>query len=308
MLFGRKNPPAGAPKKASADAAAPVAPQAGPAEPAATASPPASPLSSPPSSLQAAPQAPSPATPASPAPAPAPAPVASGVSSFPSAPQSPAPQSPAPTNRAFSDKGPEMNTSTPKPPTGGSLPGASFKPTDIPRRTVDLPGVAPRAPQGFGAPAAPLAAPLASAASAPAPGAPSASDQRRLIVGRDISLTGEIGSCDVLVVEGTVEAKLLNGRSIEVAESGLFKGSVEIDEADIGGRFEGDITVRGRLIVRSGGKIHGSIKYGELTVECGGRLIGDIQVFSAASKAPSAPAPTPAPAPAVVPLATVDGE
>jgi cytoskeletal protein CcmA (bactofilin family) len=106
---------------------------------------------------------------------------------------------------------------------------------------------------------------------------------RKLIVGRDISLSGEITACDVLVVEGTVEAKLRDGRNIEIAESGLFKGSVEIDEADIAGRFEGDISVRGRLRLRSTGKINGSIRYGELEVEAGGQLIGEIQVLTANS-------------------------
>lgn len=109
---------------------------------------------------------------------------------------------------------------------------------------------------------------------------------RRLIVGRDISLSGEIGSCDILVVEGTVEARLHDGHSIQVAESGLFKGSVEIDEADIGGRFEGDINVKGRLIVRSSGRITGSISYGELTVEPGGQLNG--QIRSNAAQPPQA--------------------
>lgn len=108
----------------------------------------------------------------------------------------------------------------------------------------------------------------------------SATEMRKLIVGRDISLSGEITACDVLVVEGTVEAKLRDGRNIEIAESGLFKGSVEIDEADIGGRFEGDLIVRGRLRVRATGRINGSIRYSELEVEAGGQLIGEIQVLN----------------------------
>ena len=83
----------------------------------------------------------------------------------------------------------------------------------------------------------------------------------------------------MLVVEGKVEAKLREGKVIEIADSGLFKGSVEIDEADIGGRFEGDITVRGTLRVRSGGRIQGTIRYGTLEVEQGGQLSGTIEVL-----------------------------
>ncbi|HRQ82035.1 MAG TPA: polymer-forming cytoskeletal protein, partial [Azospirillaceae bacterium] len=119
--------------------------------------------------------------------------------------------------------------------------------------------------------------------------------QRRLIVGRDISLAGEIASCDVLVVEGTVEAKLRDGHSVEITETGLFKGSVEIDDADIGGRFEGDLVVRNRLRVRSGGRIIGSIVYGELEVESGGRLEGSIKLYDPQPKTEVAAAPAPAP-------------
>ncbi|QCO15162.1 polymer-forming cytoskeletal protein [Azospirillum brasilense] len=273
MLFGRKNPPVGAPKTQSADPATPAAPQAGAAEPAAAVSPLAS-LSNP---------------------------------SAANPPAAPVARTPHP--EPFSSKGPEMNTSTPKPPAGAPIPGSSYKPTDIPRRTVDLPGAAPRRTEGYGAPASAPAATPAPVAPAPAPAAPLASDQRRLIVGRDISLNGEIGSCDVLVVEGTVEAKLRDGRSIEIAETGLFKGAVEIDEADIGGRFEGDIIVRGRLTVRSTGKINGSIKYGELAVEAGALLNGEIGKYTPAAKpaaASAAPAEA-APAPAALDPIVVDG-
>ena len=106
-------------------------------------------------------------------------------------------------------------------------------------------------------------------------------EMRKLIVGRDIALTGEISACDYLVVEGTVEARVREGRHIEIAETGLFRGTVEIDEADIAGRFEGDIMVRGRLRIRGTGRIDGKIQYGELEVENGGHLEGEIHGLKA---------------------------
>jgi cytoskeletal protein CcmA (bactofilin family) len=102
-------------------------------------------------------------------------------------------------------------------------------------------------------------------------------DLRRLIVGREISLSGEITSCDKLVVEGSVEANLQNCHEIEISESGLFKGTASIDDAEVRGRFEGDLIVRRRLLIRAGGKVTGSIRYGQLEVEAGGELSGEIQ-------------------------------
>jgi cytoskeletal protein CcmA (bactofilin family) len=111
---------------------------------------------------------------------------------------------------------------------------------------------------------------------APARGGVDTEATRKLVVGREISLNGEISTCDYLVVEGTVEARVREGRRIEIAESGLFKGTVEIDDADIAGRFEGDIIARGRLRVRSTGSITGKVQYGELEIEAGGRIDGSI--------------------------------
>ena len=47
---------------------------------------------------------------------------------------------------------------------------------------------------------------------------------RKLTVGREITLSGEITSCDKLIIEGSVEANLNNCRDVEIAETGLFKG------------------------------------------------------------------------------------
>ncbi|MBL8686103.1 MAG: polymer-forming cytoskeletal protein [Alphaproteobacteria bacterium] len=106
------------------------------------------------------------------------------------------------------------------------------------------------------------------------------SEGKRLIVGRDIVLTGEIRACQRLVVEGRVEASLTDSRSIEISEFGVFKGSAHIETADISGRFEGDITVHGRLTVRSTGKVVGSIRYAQLEVEKGGALSGQVELLS----------------------------
>ncbi|WP_162914583.1 bactofilin family protein [Desertibaculum subflavum] len=104
---------------------------------------------------------------------------------------------------------------------------------------------------------------------------------RTLTVGRGISLNGEINACDRLVVEGKVEAALSDCKSIEIAESGLFKGSAEIQDADISGRFEGKLTVRGRLMIRSKGKVSGEVRYGQLEIELGGQIVGHIEATTA---------------------------
>lgn len=114
-------------------------------------------------------------------------------------------------------------------------------------------------------------------------------DSRKLIVGDGLSLSGEITSCDILVVAGKVEAKLTDGKLLEINESGQFRGSVEIENADIAGRYDGQLVVHGRLTVRSTGRISGMVKYGELEINAGGQIIGELQVTGggAATQAPA---------------------
>lgn len=106
----------------------------------------------------------------------------------------------------------------------------------------------------------------------------------KLIVGPNIKLKGvEINDCDTLVVEGRVEATM-DSRVIQIAEKGAFKGSAEIDLAEIRGDFDGDLIVRQKLVIYASGKVSGKIRYGKLVVEEGGQLSGDVQVGSAAEQ------------------------
>ena len=108
----------------------------------------------------------------------------------------------------------------------------------------------------------------------------------RLIVGPNIKLKGvEITDCDTLVVEGLVEATM-DSRVMQIAEQGAFNGSAEIDVAEIRGEFNGNLTVRQKLVIYSTGKVTGTIRYGKLVIEEGGQLAGEI-LFGAMAKTPA---------------------
>lgn len=100
---------------------------------------------------------------------------------------------------------------------------------------------------------------------------------KRLSVGKGISLSGEIKNCEQLLVEGEIEATLKDCESLEIAKDGLFKGSAEVKNATISGRFEGDLKVLGCLTLRSGGEVEGTVTYADLSIERGGRLRGKME-------------------------------
>jgi cytoskeletal protein CcmA (bactofilin family) len=116
---------------------------------------------------------------------------------------------------------------------------------------------------------------------APAP-APQPADAKRLIVGEGISLSGEITACDRLVVEGSARVTLNQTRAIEITETGRFtEGKAEVDEAEVSGVYEGELTVRKRLLIRHTGQVRGTVRYGEIEIEKGGVLSGSVSMLPA---------------------------
>lgn len=139
-------------------------------------------------------------------------------------------------------------------------------------------------------PSAPPAGPLA-----PQPGRPprtwreeQGGERRTLVVGRGISLQGTVQDAERLVVEGTVEASMVHATELAIAPGGMFKGEIEVEDAEIAGTIDGTLTVRGSLVVRSTGRVLGTARCRRLQVEEGGQISGRIEMISepAASEAP----------------------
>ncbi len=109
--------------------------------------------------------------------------------------------------------------------------------------------------------------------------------EAKLVVGPDIKLKGvEISDCDTLIVEGRVEATL-DSRVLEITPHGVFQGTIAVDNAEIHGRFEGELTVRKQLVIYGAGKVSGKIRYAKIKVEEGAELQGDISMLDKASAA-----------------------
>jgi len=148
------------------------------------------------------------------------------------------------------------------------------------------PGTSPNAAAASGSSAA--AATQASTQSASASSAsPAKEGESKLTVGPNIKLKGvEITDCDTLVVEGSVEATM-DSRVIQISERGSFKGSAEIDIAEIRGQFDGNLTVRQKLTIFATGKVTGRVRYGKVVIEEGGQLSGEVESGTTGSRADS---------------------
>jgi cytoskeletal protein CcmA (bactofilin family) len=112
---------------------------------------------------------------------------------------------------------------------------------------------------------------------------------RRLVVTRDISLNGDISACNYLVIEGVVHADSFSARRMDILDGGLFCGNAKVRDCVIAGRFEGKLSVMGRLTVKPTGQICGDVEYGVLEIESGGKVEGQMNSLAEAEETVAMP-------------------
>ena len=164
---------------------------------------------------------------------------------------------------------------------------------------TDMPeGAAPRDPEisvpTFRAPSAnsapvgmppkPAVAPPAGPPPRPAAGGPvtrpaAGQERRTLVVGRGISLQGTVTDAERLVVEGTVESQMIQAAELFITGTGVFRGEVQVEDAEVAGVFDGTVTARGNLIIRSTGTVKGTARCKKLSVEEGGKIMGSMEML-----------------------------
>ncbi len=115
-------------------------------------------------------------------------------------------------------------------------------------------------------------------------------ERRTLVVGRGISVQGVVTDAERLVVEGTVEATMIHATELMIAQGGVFKGEVEVEDTEIAGTIDGTLTARGNLVVRATGRVLGTARCRRLQVEDGGQITGRIEMITE----PRTDAPRPA--------------
>lgn len=161
----------------------------------------------------------------------------------------------------------------------------------IPSKEAPAMARTPFSAPSLGVPSTPASPPSNPAPSLVAPPRPvavpdrvrEAAERRTLVVGRGISVQGTVADAERLVVEGTVEASMIHATELSITHGGVFKGEVEIEDAEIAGTIDGTLTARGNLVVRATGKVLGTARCRRLQVEDGGQITGRIEMLTEAT-------------------------
>ena len=135
----------------------------------------------------------------------------------------------------------------------------------------------------------PAPRPEATPGTTPTANQPAADDgPTDFVIGRGTRLKGEIEAGGDVIVEGEVEASI-RAATMRIAAGGSVTGDVEAPNVEVRGRFQGTLNVRECLTVSGDGHVSGTVRYGELKVDRGARITGDIALVDDKAK----PRPTP---------------
>lgn len=91
----------------------------------------------------------------------------------------------------------------------------------------------------------------------------------RNIIGQNTTITGDIVSEGDFRIDGTLEGTIKTEGRVIIGASGFIKGKVDCTNADVEGKFSGELMVANTLTVKSSANINGDVVIGKLSVEPG---------------------------------------
>ena len=113
---------------------------------------------------------------------------------------------------------------------------------------------------------------------------PPIEDEPDLFIAEGVTVKGELSFVHLLRLDGTLEGTITSGKKIVVGPKGHLKANLQLEEAYIAGKLEGDVCVSDRLILRARAEIYGNITAPRLSVDEGVTIVGQLLVSAASSK------------------------
>ncbi len=94
----------------------------------------------------------------------------------------------------------------------------------------------------------------------------------RNVIAKNSIFVGDITSDGDYRVDGTLEGTLKTNGRVIIGVEGFIKGTVEATNADIEGKFSGQLSVANTLIIKATANVSGDLIIGKFSIEPGATL------------------------------------
>ena len=96
-----------------------------------------------------------------------------------------------------------------------------------------------------------------------------------LLIGESVIITGTVKAENEVTIQGTIDGDV-DCHSVLVTKTGNIKGKLKAENIKVEGKVEGEISIVNLLHIRSEGLVDGKVFYGNIQIEEGGKLLGEI--------------------------------
>ena len=103
-------------------------------------------------------------------------------------------------------------------------------------------------------------------------------DIPQTIIGKSVTVKGEILGNEQLTIEGTVEGRIMIETTVLVRDSGIVKADVDAANVNVAGGVIGNISVTEKIEIVSGGYVVGDIRAPRLIINDGASVKGNIDM------------------------------
>ena len=100
------------------------------------------------------------------------------------------------------------------------------------------------------------------------------------IIGSSIKVKGNFQGQGNIIVEGTLEGSLKTDASIYIGEQAKIVANTESKDAIVNGEVRGNIKAKNYLAIGGTAKIFGDLQYGEISIEKGAIINGQLLMLS----------------------------
>ena len=97
-----------------------------------------------------------------------------------------------------------------------------------------------------------------------------------LMIGDGVTITGTIKAANEVTIQGTIDGDV-DCHTVIVSKTGNLKGKVKTEIMKVEGKVEGEININDLLHIKSKGSVSGKVFYGNIHIDEGGKLIGEIE-------------------------------
>ncbi len=100
------------------------------------------------------------------------------------------------------------------------------------------------------------------------------------IIGASVKVKGNFHGQGNIVIEGSLEGSLKTNANIFIGEKAKVVANVEAQDLMVNGEIKGNVKAKNYLSLGSTAKIQGDISYGEMSMEKGATINGQLMIIT----------------------------